>query len=264
MNTITEIQSSIESLGAIKEKITAAVSERYQRLEVLAGERGRIVSQPVSRRDYTTLVWRMLDLKAEHYRQRLTDELRKSIFGNGDPGQMKATVGSAMRVNTMKPDDMLGILPGQLRGAVYGGDFDREPLTQLAATYFLLDEMKLATADALDGIANWPKALPLKASLAKIGEIDREMLSIESELELLKKDAHRIGLALPPKPVKVEPIQPGSWEWLNQLTESVERRRRQEAIDDPLRARSIVVRDGVRGWMRMNLETCQEEFVPER
>ncbi|OOD03874.1 hypothetical protein, partial [Stenotrophomonas maltophilia] len=64
MNTITEIQSSIESLGAIKEKITAAVSERYQRLEVLAGERGRIVSQPVSRRDYTTLVWRMLDLKA--------------------------------------------------------------------------------------------------------------------------------------------------------------------------------------------------------
>lgn len=264
MSSITEIQSSIESLGAIKEKINTAVSERYQRLEVLAAERSKITALPISRRDYTTLLWRMLDLKADYYRARLTNELRSGIFGNGGHGEMKSTVEAAIRFNAMTADDMLGTLPGKLRGAVYGGDFDRDPMSQLAATYFLLDEMKLATADAVDGITNWPNAVPLKESLAKIGDIDREMLTIESELELLKKDAHRIGLALPPKPVKVEPMQPGSWEWLNQMTEGMARRRRQEEIDDPLRARAIVVRDGVRGWMRMNLETGLEEFVPER
>lgn len=264
MSSITEIQSSIESLGAIKEKINTAVAERYQRLEALAAERSKITSQPISRTDYIALMWRMLDLKADHYRARLTQNLRNSIFGSHDRADKKPTVETAMSVNAMDADDMLGTLPGGLRGAVYGGDFDPDPMSQLAATYFLLDEMKLATADALDGIANWPKALPLKESLAKIGDIDREMLTIESELELLKKDAHRIGLALPPKPVKVEPMQPGSWEWLNQMTEGMARRRRQEEIDDPLRARAIVVRDGVRGWLRMNLETGLEEFVPER
>ena len=84
MSSITEIQSSIESLGAIKEKINTAVAERYQRLEALAAERSKITTQAISRTDYIALMWRMLDLKADHYRARLTQNLRNSIFLSHD------------------------------------------------------------------------------------------------------------------------------------------------------------------------------------
>ncbi len=259
MDNISEISAEIDGIASVSEKINTAVTDRYQRLLVLDEERNKILAGPITRQDYIALIWGQIDRKADEYQQALTRNFRKAITESGS-GRYPATVENAIASETR----VLAMMPAGLRNATGYGDHDMDALSQLAATCIMQDNMKLAAADAIDAIEPWPwpKAVPMIDSVARIKAIDQEMLRIESELELLKTDAHRIGLELPSKPVQVKPIEPGSFEWLSKLREGLEIARRQEDIDDPRRARAIVVKDGVQGWIRFNVETGKDEWVP--
>ncbi|HIE5098589.1 hypothetical protein CEE57_06940 [Stenotrophomonas maltophilia] len=259
MDNISEISAEIDGIASVAEKINTAVTDRYQRLLVLDEERNKILTGPITRQDYIALIWGQIDRKANEYQQAVTRNFRKAITERGS-GSYPATVENAIA----SENRVSGMMPADLRSATGRGDHDMDPLNQLAATYVMQDNLKLAAADAIDAIEPWPwpKAAPMVESVARIKVIDQEMLRIESELELLKADAHRIGLELPGKPVQVKPIEPGSWEWLSKLREGLEMTRRQEDIDDPRRARAIVVKDGVQGWIRFNVATGKDEWVP--
>ena len=115
-----------------------------------------------------------------------------------------------------------------------GRDVDSEPLKQLAATYLMRDQMKHAAAEAINAIEPWPypNAESMEVAVRRIKAIDSEMLTIESELSLLKTDADKIGLSLPAQPVRVMPIERGSWEWLQHVNAAAEARRSESSVNE--------------------------------
>lgn len=263
MNPIPDLSDSIAQISDLSEQIKLSVNDRHHQLEALASERAALLSKPIGREDYIRLMQAQIDIKADLYKAALSKSFLVAMRqerATADMVNFPATVSHAI-TSGGSPSSRL---PANARGAVHGFDGDANALTQLAASYFLRDELKLGIAEAIDDIEPWPfrDAIPLKEALERIREIDREMLTIESELALLGKDAHKIGLALPANPVKAEKtVDQDHTEFLQSVTSAAARRQRREDLMNPQHAWPMVVVDGLKYEKRENPETGEHQLV---
>lgn len=196
LNNAKALTSKIsDSVASIRK----AASETQGRIAELIAERESIFKSPVTREDYIAMLMAEIDMKADFYRDRAARNFKLTIAGNtgSDMLPRRAEVGVLIRQGQEKQDGMKR-LTGNLRGATWGGDFDSDSLTQLAATFLLRDEMKLAAAEAIGGIEPWPfpAAKPFNESVARVGEIDAELSSLNEQLGELQDAAGSLGLDL--------------------------------------------------------------------
>ena len=184
-----------DSIASIRQ----AASDTQNRIADLNREHGNILKSPVTREDYIAMVQAEIDIKADFYRSRAADYFQMALAGHSSGAcfPAKAEVGVLIRKGQDKQDGRKR-LTGNLRGAAGGGDFDLDPLTQLAATFLLRDEMKRAAAEAINAVESraFPKAKPFSESLTRLNEISIELSSLNEQLNELRTSAEALGLNL--------------------------------------------------------------------
>lgn len=187
--------------GAAQESIAAIRSEAdnaHQRLGDLIREKSEILASPVTRNDYIQMLWDDIDARADLYAKKVGDRLVDAALGRegasvrGAP----ATV-SALLLQSKRGADGSKSSLGNVRDA-FGRDQDEEPLTQLAATFFCREEMKMSIAEALNSIGEWPytEAISLENSVERLSAIDSEIKEINAQLDELRSIAQELGLEL--------------------------------------------------------------------
>ncbi|TAA40696.1 hypothetical protein EAT51_12010 [Pseudoxanthomonas winnipegensis] len=206
---LSSLGDAASQVSELSTRINSVVQEKHARLDELSRERASIISSPLPRADYITILWAEMERKADSYAAQLKSNFERSMRGRTNSMEappFAATVAKALDVSAGKSVSN-NVLPGDLRN-VFGGDHDRDPLPQLAALFFNLDAMQVAVAEVINSIEPWPwpDAQPLKDTLTRLAQIDAEITSIAEELNAINRQASAIGLSLPKRVIQVDTV----------------------------------------------------------
>lgn len=210
MNALKNLMPAMRESAAVIRRELAALNGRIDQLQA---ERVALLKQPITREDYAALIHADIDRLADGYRDLTASKMLARMSLDAKPGE-PADVQTAMRF----PRVGFSSLAGGLRDPVR--DFDGEPLSQGAATFLFRDDMKRAATEAVNAIKKWPfpNAKPLGDSLARIAQIDAELVDLKAQRTEVVDQSGELGLDVPaPLPpgdgfTTHKPVEPRDWE----------------------------------------------------
>jgi len=173
-----------KQLGALRQ----AQADNATKISELTKKRAMLVASPITKEDYAELICIDIDRVADSYRDRIAKSLRNQAFS-----RVPVQISTALTVLEGKRDS--AILIGKIRDP-HDNDFDLEPLRQLAATFFMRDAMKKSAREAVEAIETWPfpNAKPMRETIAKINEIDKDLAALGEEKQALDSAAGSLQL----------------------------------------------------------------------
>lgn len=160
--------------------VNSQFSKATGQLEKLKQRRDLVVAAPATKEDVIAILHARIDAESDAYPARLRDGLHEYIA----KGQL----------HDLKTHNLHMLMPGH---ANYGGAVGDTGTLFSRLAYFLREPFKESISEAIMGMEDWPEgSISHKDKQAELARLEKDIESLESEIQSMKQEAARAGMFL--------------------------------------------------------------------
>jgi hypothetical protein len=220
LDSLNSLKALLPQVRQQTDQVRQTIVDLRDRLKNLATEREALMRQALSREDYITVVHADIDRVAELMRDRFVKQYTQFVTAAKHNAAAAATVDRAAAVirdsgkRNKSGQDCFGS-PTTIQSAMADGGM----MTQSTAFFLFRDEIKRASAEAIEAVEPWPlepamndegEPITLDGYFAMLDSLDAEAAGTHAELVALTEKAMEMGLELPPPPPPPPRFDPSS------------------------------------------------------